>query len=207
MEKSPPTLFDENQKPIRFQLSTLPVKIEGWNQEEEMVQVPALQVDDWLKPFNPQSGDSILVTIKDWRKLEYRLAFEPAEQKKLTEVEKQNKMLADNLYKALCNHRDDLPDVSEVLPQVYVWLGEAGSAYPGDHWSTIIEQDHRMGMLGSNNIGLSRYASMDEESVLLQEADGEALNRVYLFKAHLRGRKGLWRRIEIRACRNEYPAG
>ena len=71
LEKSPLILFDENQNPIQFQPTTVPMKIEGWMGEEEVVDLTALEIADWLKGFTPRPSDSILVTIKDWRKQEY----------------------------------------------------------------------------------------------------------------------------------------
>ena len=79
----------------------------------------------------------------------------------------------------------------------YARLGEAAHAYPGDHWSKLVEVDPRLGHLGYQEIGLARYVSWDEEPLPLAEITPAALYRVFCFKGFFKHRTGLWRRIEI----------
>lgn len=198
LEKHPPKLFDKNYNPIEFESSSAPIKQLNWDGEEIYVERPALKVAEWFDSINPQVGDSILVTIKDYNAKTFILEHEPAGARQSMEIEDQNNALAKGFEKALYDARDDMSLAIDILKEVYVQLGEAIRNYPGDHWSRVVEDDPRFGTPDFYHIGLSRYLFFEEDPILIQDFDTKSLEKVYQFKAYLKYRKSLWRRIEIK---------
>lgn len=198
LEKRPPKLFDKNFDPIEFEAASAPIKQLNWDGEEINVEMPALKVADWFDSINPQAEDSILVTIKDYTAKAFILEYEPASDKRSMEIEDQNHTLSKGIEKALFDARDDISLVIDILKEVYAKLGEAIRNYPGDHWSRVVESDQRFGTPDFIHIGLKRYLSFEDDPVQLQDLDTKSLEQVYQFKAYLKWRKSIWRKIEIR---------
>jgi hypothetical protein len=192
-----PRFFDENDLPINNQLTQLSMRGENWMGEMETIEVPAFDLSSWFGIHNPQVADSVLVTIKDWKQQEYRLNYEVVQDKRQAAIDHQNQTLADAIYEIVCNHRDDRPYAREVLANAYAQLRTMAYAYPGDHWSEVVENDERLGHLGYQQIGLARYVSYDEDPILLKDPVPAEQERVYTFKAGLKYRKSIWRRIEV----------
>ena len=75
--------------------------------------------------------------------------------------------------------------------------------YPGDHWTTVVERDHRMKLFDHEIRYPESFAPI--ESLMGRERakpktlpfSGAQGQQVYRFKAALKHRPGLWRRIEI----------
>jgi hypothetical protein len=192
-----PRLLDEEERTIETRRTSLTIQVENWRGELEDVPTPALDLASWLAACHPRPGDSLLVTVRDWKEQAYRLDFEPAREKKQAEVEQQNEVLTRALYEQISHHRQERPFAREILVYAYAQLGEAARAYPGDHWSVLVEADPRLGHLGYQELGLARYVSFEEELVLRPDPSPADLDRVYRFKASLKHYKRIWRRIEI----------
>ncbi len=93
---------------------------------------------------------------------------------------------------------------SEAVLTAYAHLSDP-TGYPGDHWLEVLDKDARMRWDGSS----IRYAdwfspleqiAMDVSGTPQIQGDSfpsEQADQVYRFKAALKHRKGLWRRIDI----------
>lgn len=190
-------LLDEADQRMETRLASLHLPVENWRGEREDQPVLALELASWLPAYRPQAGDSLLVTVLDAERHEYRLAFEPARERRADVIAQQNQRLTRALYALISQHREERPYAREILVYAYARLGAAAQAYPGDHWSQIIAADPRLGHIGYQQLGLARYVSLQAEPVLLAEAPSGAGQQVYRFKAAFKHRPGLWRRIEI----------
>ena len=93
--------------------------------------------------MHARRGDSLLLTIVDWNEGRFQLAFEPERRRRKTEVAQQNRALADMLYELLEATRDERLIILDGLQTAFARLPSARD-YPGDHWTTVIEQDGRM---------------------------------------------------------------
>jgi hypothetical protein len=196
LEKKPPKLFDKNYDPINFEASSVPIKQLGWGGDEIFEDMLALKVDDWFDSIKPQVEDSILVTIKDYNAKAFILEYEPAGARRSIEIEDQNKALAKGIEKALFDAQDDVSLAIEILKIVYADLGDVIRKYPGDHWIKVVEADRRFGT-DYYHIGLARFIFFDGVLPLIQDVDSKSLQQVYRFKAYLKNRKSIWRKIEI----------
>lgn len=168
----------------------------------------ALDLADWFRNQRVAPGGSILVTIEDWQTGRFRLEYESAQERRKhqQEIEQKNRELADLLYELLEDARDERIFCSEALSTAYLRLSDP-RGYPGDHWIVVVQQDPRMKTDGIE-IYYSDFVSPFQR--LLQDLQGKPARRpretisreqgrqVYRFKAALRYRPGLWRRIEIR---------
>ncbi|MBN1312398.1 MAG: hypothetical protein JXB30_13350 [Anaerolineae bacterium] len=192
-----PHFYDEQEQAITWRPATLRQQIDNTWGSRESVQVAAIDLSGWLAKHNVRRGDSLLVTIKDWIRQEYILAFESAKSINKTKVQQQNTGLGNAIYDVVCGHSDDRPYSTEIIPYAYARLGDAAYDYPGDHWTRVVDDDKRLGRMDYLYVGLARYLSFDDEP-LLQEADPASLDKVFRFKASFKYRKSLWRRIELR---------
>ena len=165
----------------------------------------AFDLSQWFRQRGVKHIDSLLVTVVDWQKQQFRLAHEPAQvyKKRRQEIQERNQQLADILFDMLENVRNESVRGSEAILTAYARLPDP-TGYPGDHWLDVIDQDGRMQWDGyeityfDNMTSLDRIFLNHKES-LVEEAsytstEGE---QVYRFKAYLQHRKGLWRRIDI----------
>lgn len=192
-----PHFYDEQGQTISSKPASLRQQVASLWGGRDTIQSPAVNLSGWLAKHNAQRDDSLLVTIKDWLQQEYILAFEPVKRIDKTKVRQQNAALAYAIYEMVCNHDDDRPFSTEIIPYAYAQLGDAARDYPGDHWTTVVDNDKRLGRIGYINVALARYVSFDDKP-RLQEADRESLNKVFRFKACFKHRKSIWRRIELR---------
>jgi len=164
-------------------------------------EVQAFDLDDWFRANRIRRNDSILVTIEDWETGCFRLEHEPAKDRRQQEIERKNQELADLLFDMLEAARDERIYVPQAIPTAYVHLSDP-RAYPGDHWIDVVNRDPRVQWVGFT-IRYSDSRSLLETVVfggqeLPEEPYTAAQSRqVYRFKAALRYRPGLWRRIEV----------
>jgi hypothetical protein len=175
--------------------------------EHEVTRV-GFNLKAWLTKVGAQAGDWLIATIVDWNTRFFQLELESASSRAthMDEIERKNKMMADILFSLLEAEREEGLVIGKAIPALYAQLTDA-QGYPGDPWMLIVEQDPRM---LCDSIML-RYAewmspfetfdalfapdySLSPEDPDLSEAEQQ---RVYRFKAALKYRKGLWRKIEI----------
>jgi len=201
-------LFDE-------QGHALPVRVKSFKQK---VKTPFGVVDkgfvgfelvDWFKRNQVRRGDYILITIVDWDNNHFRLEYEPAKarNRRRQEIEMKNQELADLLFNLLESERHEGIVASTALLTAYAQMQDPHS-YPGDHWRQVIEQDSRMLYDGwmirysdwNSPLDMVLSGMREEEApshqqqVVLSEKQKQC---VYRFKAALKYRPGLWRRIDI----------
>jgi hypothetical protein len=198
----PVRLLDERSEELPIRYVNLRQQVEGLL-GSETVNLPAFDLSDWLKGHAPRRNDDLLVTVVDWKRGWFALAFEPAGRRRKAEMRQQNTALADTIYALLCDHRDERPFATEIIPAVYARLGDAVRAYPGDHWTAVIEADNRLGLVGYAQICLARYArlglfDLGSREVEVAPPDSHQLDQIFRFKASLTHAKRIWRRIELR---------
>jgi len=156
----------------------------------------------WFKSLKARDGDSLLVTIEDWGAGRYRLEYEPVAKRRLDEVDRANRELADLLFGALERAHSESVSGIEAIQKAYARMADP-RGYPGDHWLQVVERDSRMTLLGDYIRYPESYAPIERilggerpRSKALSVSAGQG-QRIYSFKAAFRHRPGMWRRIEI----------
>ncbi|MFQ6057870.1 MAG: hypothetical protein ACE5MB_03190 [Anaerolineae bacterium] len=166
-------------------------------------ELPAFDLGDWFRAHRVRRNDSILVTVEDWGAGRFRLEHEPARRRRHQEIERKNQELADLIFEMLEAARDEYVFAEAAVTTAYARMSDP-RGYPGDHWVEVITRDPRMRWDGVA-IRYSDYRSLLERVLLGEEERGfreksfspAQARQVYRFKAALRYRPGLWRRIEI----------
>jgi hypothetical protein len=167
----------------------------------------AFALTDWFDSKGIKKGDSILVTVLNWKHGVYLLEHEAGKHRKNREIQRANQIFGDAIFAALEESRDEVAMIHEIIPNIYARL-EIARTYPGDHWLNIIEHDKRLKL----DMGIITYAenlSMFER-ILAQDLehpqslleDSYSTNQskdVYRFKASFAFNPGIWRTIEIKA--------
>jgi|RhiMetdeSRZDD1v2_1073273.scaffolds.fasta_scaffold59237_2 hypothetical protein len=171
-------------------------------------ELPVFELGDWFRRHRVRRDDSILITIEDWTQGAYRLEHEAADQRRASDIERQNRELADALFDLLEAAPDERMLIQLAIPTAYSRLSDA-RGYPGDPWREVIEADDRM----SCDSFTIFYSDSNVDSLLamilgsrsgarrLSPApihDPEWERQVYRLKASLVHRPGLWRRVEVR---------
>ncbi|MEA3396244.1 MAG: hypothetical protein U9R05_02150 [Chloroflexota bacterium] len=162
------------------------------------IEYRAFELSDWFHAHHIRRKDYILVTVEDWERGHFRLEHETARQRKRhqEEIDVKNQELSDLLFEQLEAARNESIYVNRALPTAFARMSTP-RGYPGDHWFLVIAADPRMQAMGSS----IRYADWSSplDDILKDVYEKEPPpSQVYRFKAALKYRKGLWRRIEIR---------
>ena len=169
-------------------------------------EIHAFDLGDWFRAHRIRHDDSILVTIEDWEKGSFRLEHEPAKQRREQEIEQKNQELAGHFFDLLESARYESVYAHIAVPTAYARLSDP-QGYPGDHWAMVIKQDARMKWDGSDIRYSESFTPLEQLSMGLRGEEAkpprevfspDQARQVYRFKAALKYRKGLWRRIEIR---------
>lgn len=162
----------------------------------------AWEVGTWFKRLRARAGDSLLVTVEDWKAGRYLLEHEPAGKRRFDEVDRKNRELADLLFQALEENYHERVFVIEAMAKACARMADP-RGYPGDHWTTVVERDSRMKLFDVSICYAESYAPIERvlgrekvrpKDFPVSSAQGE---QVYRFKVSLKYRPGLWRRIEI----------
>jgi hypothetical protein len=167
------------------------------------IEVVALDLGWWYRKLGLRRQDYLVVTILDWPAGKVRLQLEPAQERRRrqAEIERSNRLLADTLFDMLEEARHDQLACMVAIPTLYGRTHEAMNV-PADHWLVVLENDGRM-IWDGYSIG---YADDQRFANLFSFVDtpedpppltADQANQLYCFKANLKYRKGLWRRIEI----------
>jgi hypothetical protein len=155
----------------------------------------AFDLRDWLHAHQAQAGDSLLVTLLNWRPARLRLEFEPQTAYRGEIAAAQNDALADCIQSLLDESYDERIGTNYAILTAYARMPGA-RGYPGDHWLPVLFEDPRF-LISSFDIRASDGISTAEYlSVYLEDAEpGEALapeeepitpeqgNQVYRFSA------------------------
>ncbi len=169
------------------------------------VEIPVADVGTWYLERDVEPGDSLLITIVDWQTKQFQLVPEPADvtKRQQAKIQARNQAMADMLFALLEAANDERIWTQEAVLTTYMRLARI-EPYPGDHWLTVLENDGRMVWDGyeirySDSKLPFEWMLLESGTSLVEEkpfskAQGE---QVYQFKAALKYRKGLWRRIEI----------
>ena len=156
----------------------------------------------WFRSLKARDGDNFLVTVEDWETGRYRLEHEPAGRRRFDEVDRKNRELADLLFQALEEDYHESVFGVEAVAKAYARMADPGG-YPGEHWTTVVERDNRMKLFDFEIRYAESYAPIEHalgrKKVMPKALPVSAVQReqVYCFKARLKYRPGLWRRIEI----------
>jgi hypothetical protein len=90
-----------------------------------------------------QSGDSLLLTVLDVEKGQFRLEFEPSALRRQAEIGAQNKAFSDLVWLMLQETVKEQLITPFAIPTAFARLPSARE-YPGDHWLQILTADPRM---------------------------------------------------------------
>lgn len=172
------------------------------------VESPVVELGEWFRCHCVRYDDSILITIADWKQGAYRLEHEAASQRRESDIERQNRELADVLFDLLEAASHERLLIPLAIPTAYSRLSDA-RGYPGDHWIEVIAADDRMSCDGVTIF----YSDPDLDALLgmrwefrsgashtppAASPDPERERQVFRLKASLVHRPGLWRRVEVR---------
>lgn len=208
-------LFDEENrdlpvKPVARRFSRVS-PLDGSTYE---IEVAGFDLTDWFSRHNIQPGDSVIFTMIDWGQPCYRLEHEPAAQRQNEARLHRNAELTQVLFDELENSRKRSYESRSSILAAHLRLTDPGG-YPGDPIDRMLAIDGRMertysgldyqdpdsifSMLVADSIWPGEPPLEDD---LPDESDAPKLttaqmNQVYTIKAELKGRKGLWRAVEI----------
>jgi hypothetical protein len=194
-------LVDISGKPLNAKAIVIKEKVRSLAGDTFVVDHQCLDLGVWFKHVSFRRGDSILVTIEDWQVGRFSLEHEPAGKRRRDDIQRKNQELANLLYALLEADQDEQVLDTRTVQTAYARMPEPGG-YPGDHWTRVIELDSRMKWV----FGSIRYAdsqspleSIFEHKRPVSQAPlaKEQRLQVYRFKAELKSRASIWRRIEI----------
>lgn len=193
---------------------SLPTRLKSFKQKANTVFGPTevthtgFDLSDWFRQNKVQRDGYVLITVVDWDQKHFHLAYEPAKVRSRhhEEIEAKNQALAGLLFDALESEQYEGIIARVAVLKAYAQLPDP-RGYPGDHWRYVIERDRRMAYDG----WMLRYSEWRSplmtimSDVLESQPPAQApvalspeqMQAVYRFKAALKYRKGLWRRIEI----------
>ena len=168
------------------------------------VQEQAFDFVNWFKARRAGRNDSILATWESWEPKRFRLELESAKRRRRhrDEIARKNQELADILFDLLESSANEQIYVRSAISTAYLRLSNP-HGYPGDHWIEIVDQDERlkwsdMSITYPERRSPLEFVLAEGESVVDEEPfTPEQAEKVYRFKAALKHRKGLWRRVEI----------
>jgi hypothetical protein len=168
---------------------------------KQPTQYAAFNLGDWFRTQRIRRNDCLLVTVEDWTVECFRLEPEPAKRRRKTEIEHQDRELADLLFDMLENTRYETIATHVAVPTAYARLSDP-HGYPGSHWLEVVQRDERMRTDGwdirYSDWRLPLESMLFEEESIPETGFSAAQGRqVYGFKAALWHRPGLWRTIEI----------
>jgi tetratricopeptide (TPR) repeat protein len=188
-----PTFENEQGVEIPSRLTTLSVEQTVFDEMAEG-HIEAVEFKPWLSSLHARRGDSLLLTSVDWNEGRFQLSLEPERRRRKTEVVQQNRALADLLYELLEATHDERLLVIDGLQTAFARLPSARD-YPGDHWTTVIEQDGRMRWeefdivhAESERMSLFDQFEPEEEAVEEKPFTAKQSKQVYHFRAS-RGKK------------------
>ncbi len=190
---------------------TLPCQVKAAAQQVKSVlgtyprEAQAFALGDWYRAHQVEPNDSVLVTIVDWNTGHFQLEHEPANRRRQADITRQNQELADAIYAMLESASSEQIYPRPTIPTAYARLSEP-RAYPGDHWTEVLAGDDRMffdgfsiryGGVGSIFEGLQDLDAEEPDLQANPPLSPQQARQVYRFKAALKHRPGLWRRVEI----------
>ena len=194
---------DERGKPLPTRTVSIRRKRTGLLGNYE-VQEQAFDFVNWFKARRAGRNDSILATWESWEPKRFRLELESAKRRRRhrDEIARKNQELADILFDLLESSANEQIYVRSAISTAYLRLSNP-HGYPGDHWIEIVDQDERlkwsdMSITYPERRSPLEFVLAEGESVVDEEPfTPEQAEKVYRFKAALKHRKGLWRRVEI----------
>lgn len=198
-------LIDTSGAEIAFEMTRLDHSALNTPDSKQInLSVSAIHLPIWLDAHQAQPGDSVLVTIIDWQDRIYSLEFEPSAVQQTHLIAAQNRVLEEAIYRQVGEEWSYSAPTSSVILRVYADHREALGDYPGDHWSTVVESDPRVGHNAYSMLYLTRYLEDSpyepegyEGEAEVHAPDPEQQDMVFVFKASLPYRKNLWRRLEL----------
>ncbi len=121
----------------------------------------AFDLRDWLRAHHAHAGDSLCVTILNWRPARLRLEFEPQSMYREDVIAAQNRALADCVQALLDESYGERIDVNPTLLTAYARMPGAHD-YPGNHWFPVLFEDPRFlitsfGIKASDGISTAEY--------------------------------------------------
>lgn len=170
------------------------------------------ELTDWFLAHNVQADDSVICTIVDWITPILQLEHEPVSERNDDAIQVRNEELTNILFDMLEDSRDERIQVRQAVLDAHLRLSDP-RGYPGDPWPIAVDADERMrwdfyeikyadgspdffdllmGGMFSPEEGFSNDPEYNAPELTPEEA-----NAIYVFKAALKHRKSLWRRIEI----------
>jgi len=191
-----PSFENERGLEIPVELTTQHVKPVGPLSELKGHQAQVVDLKAWLSSLHARRGDSLLLTILDWEKGRFQLAFEPERRRRKDEIAQQNRTLADLIYELLEATFDERILTERAVVTAYARLASARD-YPGDHWTTVLEKDERLRWddwqilhAESDHLSLSDMFEEEPEEEVVEEKPFTAKQgkQVYRFRA-VRGKK------------------
>lgn len=194
-------LIDEEGNLLPTDVVSLKYRISGLKEDFDVI---AFELSNWFQIHNARRNDSILVTIESWQPRCFRLEFEPEKKCRVhsEEIESKNQELADIIFDMLETATAEQIYVNKAIPTAYLRLSDS-RGYPGDHWTSVLEKDSRMKWFDyyitypeKRNL-MERILKEGEPPVKEHDFTPEQGEKIYQFRAFLKYRIDIWRRVEV----------
>jgi hypothetical protein len=168
-----------------------------------------LNLKKWFRQHKAQKGDHVFVTLSDFFQKKFLLELEPKGNLNQDILHIRNQQLADILFDILEESRYEQLFSYVGIPTAYARMPDK-SGYPPDSVIKVIDNDPRRVWWGMD-IRYSDASPSFFERFLAQEMEISNVppvrdfstaesEQVFRFKAVLKYRKGLWRKIEIQGA-------
>lgn len=135
-------LHGDNDQIMPTHLATVSLKKKNLVGESIMREFAAFDLRDWLHAHHARAGDSICVTLLNWRPALVHLEFEPRSQYNQAACAAQNHALADCIQTLLDESYDERISTNPAILTAFARLPSARD-YPGDHWLAVLMNDPR----------------------------------------------------------------
>ncbi len=186
-------LLDVNDHPLATRLVTVKMTRETLDGEEVTKEQVAFDLKDWLSAHHARAGDSVLVTILQWRPARLRLELEPRAQYRKADIAAPDRALADLVQTLLDESYDEQIYTHSAILTAYARMPTA-RVYPGNHWLAVLVNDPRFFVTdfnirpgeGMSTLDFLRGGWAEPERVKERSFTRGEGNKVYRFRAQAR---------------------
>lgn len=117
----------------------------------------AIRLADWLLSYGVRPGDSLLFTIVDARRSEFRVRHEPAAQTDAAAVAIQDATLEAALCRLVAKDPSGQPFLEQIIPAALARLHAAAHHYPGRHWHQVVARSPRLRLVDDYAIARATF--------------------------------------------------
>ena len=180
---------DENDQIISNGPVTRAIQVATASGGQETLGCAVFDLHDWLRARHARSGDSLQVTILNWRPARLLFEFEPQSAYRKDVIAAQDRALADCIQSLLDESYDERLYTNPTILTAYARMPNA-HGYPGQHWFDVLAKDPRFFINSFEIMASEGYSTQDfmrdpfaEPKLKGQPFTSTQGNKVYRFKA------------------------